>query len=236
MDIDLDVKKELTMEELGLIAKKTMLHENVEDAAFSISNLKKICGRLMETANQMYEVARKHRATSKNKELTVEMGAQVKKIASIFDKKRKEAKKPYLDHGKQIDGAVMPLIKTMNEIEKLIGEKHAKVLHKERMEKIEAEKRAAEQAKKIAGKKGDPPQPPPQAPAPARTHTETGSAGLIYVPEFKLTDTIDKVAPAYLLLDERKLRKAYKNGARGKDIKGIEIIEVPATQFNTKRG
>jgi len=240
MDIDLNVTKK--RERHDLVVSK-MADAVVDDRDFSIKNLALFGKNVMLKVEAMQEEANSFRATSANKDDATERGAQAKKLATIFDKKRKAYKEPYLRHGKEIDSVLMPIVKALREVEKTMGIKLSKVLHREAEKKRleEAARRAAEEeaakaAAKLTKQKIAPPVASQPAAAPVkRVQAETGSAGLKYKPEFKLTGSLADVDPKYLQLNEEALAAAYKAGSRGNDIKGIEIVKVPVTSFANKR-
>jgi len=240
MDIDLSVTKKPERHDLVVLKMADIV---VDDADFSIKNLAVFGKKIMLKIEAMQEEANSFRATSANKDDATERGAQAKKLATLFDKKRQAYKEPYLRHGKEIDSVLMPIVKALKDIEKTMGSKLSKVLHKEAEKKRQeeaaaraAEQEAAREVARITKQKIAPPVASQPAYAiPQRVQAETGSAGLKYKPEFIVVDSLSDVDPAYLQLNERALADAYRNGMRGKDIKGIMINEIPVTSFANKR-
>jgi len=159
---------------------------------------------------------------------SIELAGFVKKLNNSIDKARLDAKRPYLDFGKELDSIVRPVQKRLNTIEKAEKSKCKKYRTKLLQEQREAEalkaKQEAEEAKKktkLAGLKTT--KDVVVKPAAGKVDTFEGSSASyksVYVPYL---EDITKVPAKYLAVDWKLVKADVKAGIH--KIPGFDIRE-----------
>jgi hypothetical protein len=169
----------------------------------------------------------------------VEMAAQAKRLAKLIEDMRKEKVGPYQQYTKAVTNLAKVYTDVLENIERIILKpKINAYLSKLKLERLEAERRAQEEARRLqerldaeSAEKNLPRvevQMPvlPQKQEPVRT--EEGSASQRADWKWKLVD-IAQVPREYLVIDSVALNKAVRAGARV--IPGIEIYQEESVQI-----
>jgi len=152
----------------------------------------------------------------------VKIGGFAKALGKVVDAARMSAKRPYLDFNQQLDGMVMPIVKTLKAIEADQKSK-CKKYRKELLDKQRAAEAEAAKAPPIefAGLKVGRPKVVKEAAGTVATDTSAG-ASYRTVKTFTLVD-IKKVPAEYLMVDWKKVKQAQKDGITA--IPGFELTE-----------
>ena len=173
--------------------------------------------------------------------LGIEMAAQAKKLGNKLEKFRKEKKDPFLSAGSAIDSAVGVYAGPCEKIWKIIlNPKINAMLTKQKLERLEAERRAQEAARELQAKldaeSREKNLPQVQVPEPvynmkaAPVRTEEGSASQRKDWKARLDD-INKVPREYLVIDWPAVNRAVRGGVRSID--GFVIEQVESLQIRT---
>jgi len=166
------------------------------------------------------------------------------KVRNEVEALRKVWKKPALTAGRRIDAGFDLLLKPLDEIKKVAGQKVTICKQEMRAEqaRIEAENRRLEAERQAAiletvdFETGEIPDIPLVVTTPTpivrdKTVTELGSERTEMEPRYRLVD-ITKVPTGLLMLDEKQVKAQLKAGVR--DIPGLEIWEEEVTKFRAR--
>lgn len=157
--------------------------------------------------------------------------AQVGKATKALEEQRVEAKKPYLEAGRVIDGYYGSITSIANDLYRDLKQRLLRweqIQEKKRRaeaEKIRAEAQAKLQEAQDEDQRNDALQSLDRADALEKSHTETAYGQKVVTRKrwtFRVVDPA-KVPRGYLTVDEKAIRAAVKSGAR--DIDGIEIYQ-----------
>ena len=173
--------------------------------------------------------------------LGIEMASQAKKLGATLEKFRKEKKDPFLSAGSAIDKAVGVYSGPCEKIWKIIlNPKINAQLTKQKLDRLEAERRAQEAARELQAKldkeSAEKNLPQVQVPTPvlnqkaAPVRTEEGSASQRQVWKAELAD-ISKVPRKYLIVDWPAVNRDVRAGERSID--GFVIRQVESLQIRT---
>jgi hypothetical protein len=185
--------------------------------SFNAFAMKELMEKFEAKVSDMIEAAKDIRVRSDNTEAqAVEMATAAKKLSRFIDKARSQAKRPYLDFNQQLDGMVMPIIKSLKKLE--ADQRKKCTAYRNELLRAEREKQAE------TAKLGNLTLSTKKAPKPAEGKVETvmGSAGYQKVKVAKLVD-ISKVPEKYLIVDMKKVQADVQSGIM--QIPGIEIVE-----------
>jgi hypothetical protein len=201
--------------------------------SFNIKPLEKIVADFDEAIKELEKIAAKHQVRGADSEITAtEMANQSRKIATALDEARKEVKSPYEKFGKQIDGKVKPLTKRLEAIRDALGQKIVAHRQAVRRAQEEADRAAAEEARKAAesGKIAIVVAPKPVDTF-AKIDTEVGSAKSEFVPVFEVEDW-SKIDPKYLTLNTKALEADLKLGINV--FAGIKLTKREVAKFRAR--
>jgi hypothetical protein len=173
--------------------------------------------------------------------LGIEMASQAKKLGNNLEKFRKEKKEPFRAAGTAIDNAVGVYANPCEKIWKIIlNPKINAMLTKQKLDRLEAERRAQEAARELQAKldaeSKEKNLPQVQVPEPvynmkaAPVRTEEGSASQRKDWKARLED-INKVPREYLIIDWPAVNRAVRGGVRVID--GFVIEQVESLQIRT---
>ena len=154
---------------------------------------------------------------------SITMATTAKKLNKVINDARMAAKRPYLDMNQTIDGMIRPVQKSLDSIEE--GERRKCKAYRNIVlqKQIEAEKEAAaaKPMKSFGGLNVTKVKPIREAEATVTT-IDAGSSSYKKEKVHKLVD-ITKVPAKYLLLNDKAIKQAIKDGVTA--IPGLEIVE-----------
>lgn len=168
----------------------------------------------------------------------IEMTAQFKRVKNALEVERKKFVKPFQDANKAANNATSVYTEICEQGEKYLRPKISQEMTRQKIEKLEAERRAQKAAEELQAKldaesaeKGLPQVEVPmpvlnQKTGPVRT--EEGSASQRKVWKWKITDPA-AVPREYLQVDTAAINSAVRAGAR--TIPGIEIYQEENVQI-----
>lgn len=173
--------------------------------------------------------------------LGIEMASQAKKLGNNLEKFRKEKKEPFRKAGSAIDNAVGVYADPCEKIWKIIlNPKINAMLTKQKLDRLEAERRAQEAARELQAKldaeSAEKNLPQVQVPTPVLNQrvepvrTEEGSASQRQVWKARLED-INKVPREYMIIDWPAVNRDVRAGKR--IIDGFVIEQVESLQLRT---
>ena len=220
--------------------------------SFSAIEFKALAEKFEQKVDAMKEFAAGHRVRSAATETrSIEIGTLAKTLDKVIDAARMSAKRPYLDFCTSLDGMVRPIQKSLVAVQ--AGEKakciayRKELLKKQRAaEAVQAKADAAaalaasaiadsaaieEEAKPLILSALNAPEQKPIKQATGTVMTVAAGSGS-YRPVFKanLVD-ISMVPREYMMIDEKKVNKAVKDGIR--NIPGFNIEETVDMRFNS---
>lgn len=205
-------------------------------------NLEPIRTALSEWDTPIAEMAKQAEALVVDSEATnlkaVEMAGQVKRLDKKLELARKDYTGPANEYVKAINGTVKPRQALLREIEnglkgKISTHQAAVLLEHRKAEEAARKAQKKLQAKldadaKKAGVEAVKVDEVVVAAADPVTRTESGTATQRKTWEFEVEDP-GKVPPEYLMVDEKKVRAAVRNGVR--NIPGVKIYQETKTQI-----
>jgi hypothetical protein len=173
--------------------------------------------------------------------LGIEMASQAKKLGVNLEKFRKEKKEPFRKAGSAIDNTVAVYADPCEKIWKIIlNPKINAMLTKQKLDRLEAERRAQEAARELQAKldaeSAEKNLPQVQVPTPVLNQkaepvrTEEGSASQRQVWKARLED-INKVPREYMIIDWPAVNRDVRAGKR--IIDGFVIEQVESLQLRT---
>jgi hypothetical protein len=186
-----------------------------------------------DEVGRMKATAENHQVIDEESNKTaIEMAAQAKRIVKTIEELRKEKVRPYQEYTKGIGNLAKVYTDQLEATERLLKQKINAYLTRQKLERLEAERRAQEEARKLqerldaeSAEKGLPqvevPMPVlPQKQEPVRT--EEGSASQTKEWKWRLVSK-ENVPWDYLMIDTIAVNKAVRAGIRL--IPGIEIYQ-----------
>jgi hypothetical protein len=186
----------------------------------------------------------------------VEMMGSITKLKKRIDTVRKEKTAPYFNFKKNVDGLAKGFTSRLDNVLKVLNPKVTAWQQEQERIRLEEERKAREEAARLAKEaeeearklqaaadaeaaatgqesvKVDAPvvAPPVVPKADAVTRTDAGAAHVRKTWAFEIEDPT-KVPAEYLMVDERKVREAVKQGIR--EIPGVRIYEDAKTVIRT---
>lgn len=168
---------------------------------------------------------------AKSAELAVELGTTAKKAINSLEKVRKGVIESPYSFVRTVNNLAKYYKEQLQPIEKEAKRKYSAYqaeLERQRLEveRLEAKKAQAKQATtdEVVTTVATPE-------APKATHAKTGTASTRNKWQFEITDPT-QIPVEYLMVDEKKIRQAVKDGVR--EIAGVRIFEEKTAVFRTK--
>ena len=161
----------------------------------------------------------------KTSEEMTDLVAQAKRVKNRAEEIRKTFVDPLNQHVKLINSLFKTVTEPASQAEEAGRRKLSVFMNEQfRQAQLKAEKET-QKAQAQAVRRGEDPDEIAEVEVEyiAGAQTETASTGTRTVPKFKLAGKLADVDPAYLVLDEVKIRSVLKAGVR--EIKGLEIWE-----------
>ncbi len=168
----------------------------------------------------------------------IEMASQAKRLGKTIEDVRKDKIRPYQEYVKGVNNLAKVYTEMLDTIERTLKGKINAWLTKQKLEKLEAERRAQEAARELQAKldaesaeKGLPQVEVPLPVLPQKTEpvrTEEGSASQRKVWKWKISDPA-AIPREYLQVDTVAVNSAVRAGAR--TIPGIEIYQEENVQI-----
>jgi len=185
-------------------------------------------------------------------EVAVELASRAKKAVKQIESARKSFVEKPKQYAKEVDGLAKFFATKLEAIASVVGEKHAQFQRKQEEERRRLEEEARKEAERLrkaaeeearkaaeeAKANGEEPPAPVQveitAPAVPKTDNVVRSqAGTAHVrQDWKFAiENVAAVPREYLMVDERAIREAVKNGVR--EIPGVRVFQETKTVFRT---